>query len=57
MRRREYTSDHVMIHGVVAECIEEGILEWGPPGYVHRVLVIEDLVGRGEEEFDAVIVC
>jgi hypothetical protein len=46
-----------MIHGVVAECIEERILEWGPPGYVHRVLVIEDLVGRGEEEFDAVIVC
>jgi hypothetical protein len=57
MRRREYTSDHVMIHGVVAECIEEGILEGGPPGYVHCGLVIEDLVGRGEEECDAVIVC
>jgi hypothetical protein len=57
MRRREYTPDHVMSHGVVAECIEEGILEGGPPSYVYCVLVIEDLVGRGEEESDAVIVC
>lgn len=46
----------VIICGVVAEAIEEWFREGRCPGYVYRVLVIENLAVSREEEVDAVVV-